>query len=202
MEILYLVDCQKDFMDKNGALYVPNAEKIKKRIVDLTKAKKWDTILVSLDTHTEDYKNTEEAKSFPPHCIVGTRGYDLFNELSEALIDVMREENSPITIINKSTYDVWEFFKESESALTMESLVDSIIGDNEDVNIVFAGVATDYCVKAAMEGFAKRYPTFKLTVEEASVAGISKEAFSDLMKNDLLKNVTFALDFNASRTAR
>jgi len=61
------VDTQQDFMNEDGGLYVPGAERIKenlRRLIDFAIAKDI-TIIATKDVHTE---NDPEFKSFPPHC--------------------------------------------------------------------------------------------------------------------------------------
>jgi len=140
MRILYLVDCQKDFMDKNGALYVPGAEEIKQNIVKLLD-EHWDMIIYSLDTHNKNYKNTEEGKMFPEHCIIGTTGHELFDELKLKLNE--RKKIIPVIELRKNYFDVW-IHKENKR------LLKRLIHDEDKV--VFAGVATNYCVFYAMKG--------------------------------------------------
>lgn len=140
MRILYLVDCQKDFMDKDGALYVPGAEEIKENIVKLLD-EQWDIIIYSLDTHYENYKNTEEGKMFPEHCIVGTEGHELFDELKEAL--KKKKNIIPVIELRKNVFDVWTH---KENKRLLKKLI------NDEDKVVFAGVATNYCVFYAMKG--------------------------------------------------
>ena len=75
MKIFYDIDTQNDFMNKNGALYVPGAEEIKPNIRALTAyARKNNMQLVgSVDAHPE---NDPEFEVFPPHCIKNTKGQE------------------------------------------------------------------------------------------------------------------------------
>jgi len=73
MKIFYDVDTQKDFINKNGALYVPNAELIKPNLKKLTDyaRENYIPIVGSVDNHPE---NDPEFKIFPSHCIERTYG--------------------------------------------------------------------------------------------------------------------------------
>ncbi len=81
--IFYDVDTQNDFMNKDYALYVPDAELIKPNLAQLTKyaCEKGTPIFGSVDRHfgTEEYKHREgelqrNGGPFPNHCMDGTDG--------------------------------------------------------------------------------------------------------------------------------
>ena len=72
-KILAVIDMQNDFID--GALGTKEAE----AIVDAVKEKilGFDgEVIYTLDTHNDDYRNTQEGKYLPvPHCIKKTAGW-------------------------------------------------------------------------------------------------------------------------------
>jgi len=87
MKILFIaVDMQKDFMDRDGKLYVQGSEEIKNNIKDLSKKmdKLATHIFYTMDWHEENdpefSDNPDFIKTFPPHCIAGTRGAWLIPE--------------------------------------------------------------------------------------------------------------------------
>lgn len=74
--LLIVVDMQKDFID--GALGFEGADRIIPGIAEKISEyeKSGDEIVYTLDTHHEDYMETQEGKNLPvPHCIEGTDGY-------------------------------------------------------------------------------------------------------------------------------
>ncbi|MCQ2798420.1 MAG: isochorismatase family protein [Bacilli bacterium] len=81
-KLLVVVDFQVDFV--NGALGFAGAEALDERICFLIKSFEDDgnDVVFTLDTHHEDYMNTEEGKYLPvPHCIEGTPGYDFYGNV-------------------------------------------------------------------------------------------------------------------------
>jgi len=83
MKIFYDIDTQNDFMNKDGALYVPDAEPIKPNLRKLTNYTRENFIPVigSVDRHfgTPEYKHREgelqrNGGPFPDHCMNGTVG--------------------------------------------------------------------------------------------------------------------------------
>ena len=89
-KILVVVDMQKDFID--GALGFEGADKIIPGII--AKIKEYeasgDEIVYTLDTHFDNYMNTQEGKNLPvPHCIKGSEGHELVPALKTLLSDCL-----------------------------------------------------------------------------------------------------------------
>ena len=83
-KLLVVIDYQNDFV--NGALGFKKAEELENNIYE--KVNKYleneDYILFTYDTHTEEYLNTREGRNLPiPHCIVDTKGHELYGKLKE-----------------------------------------------------------------------------------------------------------------------
>ena len=85
-KVLVVVDMQKDFID--GALGFEGADKIIPGIIEKIGEyeKNGDEIVYTLDTHFESYMETQEGKNLPvPHCIKGSDGWGLCDELKGVL---------------------------------------------------------------------------------------------------------------------
>lgn len=79
---LIVVDYQNDFVI--GTLASKNAQAIEGNIVDLIKAYRsnGDDIIFTLDTHDQNYLNTQEGHQLPvAHCIKGTFGHELYGQV-------------------------------------------------------------------------------------------------------------------------
>ena len=79
---LIVVDFQNDFID--GSLGFPKAIDIKDNIVKkINKFRKIESdIIFTLDTHKDNYMETEEGKNLPvKHCVKGTYGHELHPEV-------------------------------------------------------------------------------------------------------------------------
>ena len=80
MEALIVVDMQKDFCYKNGALYVQGVEKIfdsTAEVVGKAREKKIPVIFTQ-DWHRSD---DVEFKIWPQHCVMNTKGAEVIDEL-------------------------------------------------------------------------------------------------------------------------
>ncbi len=127
-KILVVVDMQNDFID--GALGTSEAAAIVEPVTDLVK--NWDgDVVFTRDTHEENYMDTLEGHNLPvPHCIRGTRGW----ELASGLKKWAEEHNSHI--INKCTFGSRELGEYLERADHSEKIDE----------VVLVGLCTDICV--------------------------------------------------------
>lgn len=154
--ILYDVDTQKDFMNSDGALYVPGAEELKSAIAQEIIGALQDGIQIvgSLDLHDgSEPEMQENGGPFPIHCIEDTPGaqkieetphnYVLINPGDYDDIKDAIEDKTPI-YFSKTTYDVFEN-PEFEKFIKEYGVKEAYV----------LGVATDYCVKAAVLGMQK-----------------------------------------------
>ena len=83
-KLLIVGDMQKDFVD--GALGTPEAVAIVPHVVKKIEGFDGD-IIVTYDTHEENYMQTQEGKHLPvPHCIKGTPGWELDEKVQAALL--------------------------------------------------------------------------------------------------------------------
>lgn len=83
---LIVVDYQNDFID--GALGFEDAISIKDEIISKIKSykKNGDDVIYTLDTHHEDYINTEEGKNLPViHCVQGTTGHNVQTDVGKLI---------------------------------------------------------------------------------------------------------------------
>lgn len=177
-----IVDAQVDFMLPTGKLYVPGAEKIIPNICEyLSKIKKGENILFTFDTHTKDsYRDSEEAKSFPIHCEVGTVGHKL-------VVPTDITQGNPY-YLNKSVFSMWENVENTKVENlwypdcwyhdTLENFLRDEVNDQE---VIVSGVASDFCVRQAIQGFLDR--GFKVKVNPLLCCGI------DLQIEDVVKNM-------------
>lgn len=85
-KLLLVVDYQKDFVD--GALGFPGAEALDGPIAAKVAAyhAAGDDVAFTLDTHQENYLDTQEGKKLPvPHCVMNTAGWQLYGQTGQAL---------------------------------------------------------------------------------------------------------------------
>ena len=154
---LVVVDMQKDFVD--GALGTKEAVAIVPAVVQ--KIRDFDgEIIVTLDTHFENYMQTNEGLHLPvPHCIRGTEGWGLDSKVLSAL------EGKCYTVVEKPTFGSVE-------------LPNVIAGKAEEENftIELIGLCTDICVVSNALMLKAYFPGNEIFVDKACCAGVTPES--------------------------
>ncbi len=154
MQVIFLdIDTQIDFMLPDGNLYVPGAETLLplyKQISDFALTE-GITVLASADAHSP---GDPEFSQFPAHCVKGQKGQQKVTETNPHLFYIEENDGSQAAgmdlakshiLFEKQTFDVFSNPK-----------IDVYLKKLNPEKIVVFGVATDYCVKAAVESLLER----------------------------------------------
>lgn len=155
-KVLVVVDMQKDFVD--GALGSAEAVAIVSNVVE--KIKSFDGyIFVTYDTHSEDYLNTSEGKKLPvPHCIKGTAGWELNEEVQSALV------GKEYIAVEKPTF----------GSVDLPKLIREKVGESFEIELV--GLCTDICVVSNALILKANFPENEISVIADCCAGVTPEA--------------------------
>lgn len=151
-----VVDTQYDFMMPDGILYVKGAEETIVPIVKYLGKLTPDTtsgVLFTFDTHTRgQYEGSLESKMFPIHCELGTKGH--VNLINPYIVN----ENIELFNLEKPVFDMWASKEEVHGDWYSYHSVEEVFSeDNVDFEIVdIVGVALNFCVKQAADGFLAR----------------------------------------------
>lgn len=152
---LIVIDMQNDFIDM--ALGTPEAV----AIVPFVKAKiekyvkNGDQVIFTRDTHNDDYLDTPEGKKLPvPHCIKGTKGWEIY--------DGLYVEGAKV--IDKPNFG-WPHWRD-------ENL--------EDVEIV--GLCTDICVVSNALIIKATFPDINVKVDKSCCAGVTVDSHNAALK--------------------
>ncbi len=151
---LIVVDMLRDFIDLDGKLSCgPAGQAIVPAAVEHLKRHReaGDTIIYICDRHRPD---DAEFAMFPPHCIAGTEGADIIDELAPEEDDI---------IIEKRRYS--GFFGTS---------LDLALREKGITHIALLGVCTHICVLYTAAD--ARNLAYDVTVYRDAVAGLSDEA--------------------------
>lgn len=154
-KLLIVVDMQNDFID--GALGTKEAQSIVPKVVQ--KITEWDgDIICTLDAHRADYLNTREGKFLPvPHCIEGTDGYNLHNDIKSAL----SQNASATNILKKRTF----------GSTALPELIRFYGVDYVEL----VGLCTDICVVSNALLIKANYPELEIAVDSSCCAGVTPE---------------------------
>ena len=91
--LLIVVDYQNDFVA--GALGFEKAKTLEPYIASLIEQykKKGDDVIFTMDTHQENYLNTEEGKYIPVvHCVRGTEGHKLYGKINRLAVVLKKKK--------------------------------------------------------------------------------------------------------------
>ena len=89
MRTLVIVDFQYDFASPDGSLYVKGAEEAQKNVIDLIKKGGFDQVILTRDWHkTCDKSFKDNGGIWPIHCVEGTPGAQVMDEIINALDEV------------------------------------------------------------------------------------------------------------------
>ena len=156
-KLLIVVDMQKDFVD--GALGSKEAQAIVPNVVKKIEAFEGD-ILVTYDTHEENYMETQEGKHLPvPHCIKGTAGWELDEKVQAAL------DRKTYTAIEKPTF----------GSTALPELIKTVY-DPAEFEIELCGLCTDICVVSNALLLKANFLETTVSVDSSCCAGVTPES--------------------------
>ena len=177
MKVLIVVDMQKDFVD--GSLGTKEAQAIVPMVAETIEqmADPNTVVIFTKDTHYENYMNTLEGKNLPvPHCIKGTAGHSIVDEVFNAYINVIGTyadayEVYPITDINPIKID-----KPTFGSVELQNILFDIndrIGIEE---ITLMGLCTGICVMSNAILAKATLPEVPVNVIEDCCACVTPES--------------------------
>ena len=147
---LIVIDMQKDFVD--GSLANADAQTIAPLIADYIDGFDGD-VIATRDTHAENYLSTAEGKKLPvPHCIKGTDGWDIVDEIASAL------QRKNARLVDKPTFGFLDW---------------QILSPYDEVTLV--GTCTDICVVSNALILKATYPDITVRVKASLCAGTNKQ---------------------------
>lgn len=155
-KLLVVVDMQNDFID--SSLGSKEARAIVPNVVE--KINNWDgEIIVTQDTHYDNYLETREGKYLPvKHCIEGTDGYQINTDIFDALV----KHHGNFAYLNKITFG-------------STALPEIIRGQNFEY-IELVGLCTDICVVSNAMLLKANYPEIDIAVDASCCAGVTPES--------------------------
>jgi nicotinamidase-related amidase len=156
-KLLIVVDMQKDFVD--GALGTAEAQAIVPNVVKKIETFDGD-IIVTFDTHSEDYLQTREGANLPvPHCIRGTDGWRLNAQVQAAL------EGRRWYGIEKPTF----------GSVELPAYIKANY-DPADMEIQLVGLCTDICVVSNALLLKASFPETEISLDPDCCAGVTVES--------------------------
>lgn len=166
MNILVVVDMQKDFV--SGVLGSKEAVGILGNVEACIQEFDGEVVFTR-DTHTADYMNMREGEYLPvAHCIEGTDGWEICDELSSYTKDR--------TIVNKVTFGSTKLVEVVSEMMKKANCSES------DLVVTLIGVCTDICVISNAMVLKANYPEGKFIVESACCAGVTPDTHNNALE--------------------
>ena len=169
MEILIVVDMQNDFV--SGALGTPEAGEIVPYVVGrvVEGINRGEEILFTRDTHEANYLSTQEGKKLPvPHCIRGTEGWEIIDQLRE-------DARHPIDKPAFASRHLGALLKARDEDLHKQ-------GKPGVEKVTFIGLCTDICVISNALLAKAALPEVPITVDASCCAGVTPESHENALK--------------------
>lgn len=153
-DTLIVIDMQNDFI--TGSLKNPDAEAIVPKIVDYINHFDGEDVILTQDTHQEDYLETPEGKKLPiPHCIEMSDGW----RVESNIVDAVCAKQKTMIFVRKETFGCID-------------LTDVIPNEGK---IILCGTCTDICVVSNALILRAQYPEREIIVLKDLCAGTTKE---------------------------
>lgn len=191
--IFWKVDCQNDFMKEGGRLYVPNAEAIIPNLQLLTefaRSRPYIEVDGSVDAHEPDDPEFEE---YPPHCIVGTPGQLIIDEIRPDLaMKFVENREYPQAELEKfAGYDGDLYFEKQTIDLFSNPNTEKVLAMKKPELIVVYGVVDHICVEEAAVGMQDRGYNVAVVSDATKELDVNaREAAFDLFREKGAKIVT------------
>lgn len=143
---LIIVDLLEGFAD-DGELPIRGARNIAKDLNEIMS--KYDEVISVEDYHPENHVSFE---TWPKHCVIGTKGAELINELDPNLITKRIKKGVAVNVDSYSGF--LDNDRETETGLNQ------YLQEKDVKSLDIVGVATEYCVKAtALDAIKFGYDT-------------------------------------------
>lgn len=157
-KVLVVIDMQNDFID--GALGTKEAQQIVGNVLAKIKSYHGETVFATRDTHGENYLETSEGKHLPvPHCIKGSKGWEIHEEIAKEL------EEAEAEVIDKPTFG---------SEILAGRLHE--LSGKEELEIELVGLCTDICVVSNALLLKAKLPEAVIKADAACCAGVTPQS--------------------------
>jgi nicotinamidase/pyrazinamidase len=162
-KILFLIDCQKDFMD-GGKLGVDNSTKKMDELAQYIRDSKgqYDAVLASVDWHPNTHCSFKpNGGMWPPHCLQYSEGAAIYEPILNAIDEIGVDFHVFTKGVNEDREE-YSVMKNGASNKAIHAFIESNSVEAAD----FAGIAGDYCVKDSVADFHREIPNVTITVLE------------------------------------
>ena len=191
--LLIIVDPQVDFT--TGSLATAKGPASMDYLAKALKEGAWKNynwIIVTQDAHPANHCSfVEQGGVFPPHCVQGTEGMNVYPALQDVLSTITA--NIPnIHYMQKGDLPEKEEFSIFQNEHSGEKLR-SVIEQEKFEGIDVCGIATDYCVYETTKDLMAFYPAKQIRIVTNCLAAVDDNdtKLADLMKENGIQGIEF-----------
>lgn len=190
--MLIIVDPQIDFT--TGSLATAKGPEAMDRLaqaIDNGVLDKYTWVIVTQDAHPTNHCSfVENGGVFPPHCVQGTEGMNVYPPLEKALQDSHFDNYHYMTKGDLADKEEFSIFQNARSG---EKLSRTISEDEKFVGIDICGIATDYCVYETTKDLLAIYPASQIRIVTNCIAAVDENdtKLADLMNENGIAGITF-----------
>jgi len=191
--LLIIVDPQVDFT--TGSLATAKGPAAMDYLANALKEGAWKDygwIVVTQDFHPTNHCSfVEQGGVFPPHCVQGTEGMEVYPALQEVL-NAITPNISNIHYMQKGDLaDKEEFsiFQNEHSGAKLRKTIEDMGYEGIDI----CGIATDYCVYETTKDLMAFYPAKQIRIVTNCLAAVDDNdtKLADLMKDNGIEGIEF-----------
>ena len=157
--------------------------------------KNYGWIIVTQDAHPKNHCSfVEQGGVFPPHCVQGTEGMDVYPALQGVLDDLMQSNYGlNIHYMQKGDLADKEEFSIFQNEHSGEKLRRTIEEFEHFEGVDICGIATDYCVYETTKDLMEFYPAKQIRIVTNCLAAVDDNdtKLADLMKENGIEGIEF-----------
>ncbi len=192
--LLIIVDPQVDFT--TGSLATKNGPAAMDYLAKALNEGAWKNygwIIVTQDAHPKNHCSfVEQGGVFPPHCVQGTDGMNVYPALQQVL-NGLTANVSNIHYMQKGDLADKEEFSIFQNKHSGEKLRRTIEEFEHFDGIDICGIATDYCVYETTKDLMAFYPAKQIRIVTNCLAAVDDNdtKLADLMKENGIQGIEF-----------
>ena len=190
--MLIIVDPQIDFT--TGSLATAKGPEAMDRLaqaIDNGVLDNYTWIIITQDAHPANHCSfVENGGVFPPHCVEGTEGMEVYPPLMKAIEDSGFGNYHFMTKGDLADKEEFSIFQNERSG---EKLSKTITEFEKFDGIDVCGIATDYCVYETVKDLMNIYPAKQIRIVTNCIAAVDDNdtKLADLMKENGIEGITF-----------
>lgn len=190
--MLIIVDPQIDFT--TGSLATAKGPEAMDRLaqaIDNGIIDNYTWVIITQDAHPANHCSfVENGGVFPPHCVEGTEGMEVYPPLMKAIEDSGFCNYHFMTKGDLADKEEFSIFQNERSG---EKLSKTITEFEKFDGIDVCGIATDYCVYETVKDLMNIYPAKQIRIVTNCIAAVDDNdtKLADLMKENGIEGITF-----------